>query len=344
MGLYRRGNVFWFAIMQDGKRIQVSTKTDNRKLAERINAKVITEIQEGIWFEKQKAKSVSFQEMTEKYLQKYFRVRDEHTLKRLLPVFGHLKLAEITTEIVSDFRDERLKKVKPATVYQELSLMRRMFNVARREWKWTKENPVADLSFAVGNKNARDRWLSLEEEKRLLDCATNPSWLRSLLIFALHTGMRRGEILNLLWRNVDFFRKLVTVMKSKNGEKRGIPMSQTVYNTLRGMSKVVDISSQVFPLSVRSLREAFEKALRKSGIEDFHFHDLRHTFATRLIQNGVDLYKVKELLGHKTITMTMRYAHHYPESLRSSVTVLDNCYNFTTVEGNEGLPKCQNIL
>ena len=83
---------------------------------------------------------------------------------------------------------------------------------------------------------------------------------------------------------------------------------------------------------MRSLREAFQKVLKKSGIEDFHFHDLRHTFATRLVQNGVDIYKVKALLGHKTITMTMRYAHHYPESLRSSVTVLDNCYNFTTIE------------
>jgi integrase len=335
MGLYRRGKIFWFTIMQNGKRIQFSTKTENKKLADRIHAQAITEMQEGIWFEKQKAKTTTFQEMTEKYLQKYYRLRDVHTLKRLLPVFGQLKLAELKTEIVSDYRDERLKTVKPATVYQELSLMRRMFNVARREWKWTKDNPVADLSFAIGNKNARERWLTLEEEKRLLDCATNPSWLRPLLIFALHTGMRRGEILNLLWKDVDFFRKLVTVMKSKNGEKRGIPMSQTVYNTLREINRVVDISSRVFPISVRSLRKAFEKALNKSGIENFHFHDLRHTFATRLVQNGVDIYKVKELLGHKTITMTMRYAHHYPESLRSSVTVLDNCYNFTTIGAME---------
>jgi integrase len=331
MGLYRRGKFFWFTIMQNHKRIQVSTKTENKKLAERIHAQAITEMQEGIWFEKQKAKTITFQEMTEKYLKKYYRIRDEHTVKRLLPIFGHLTLAGITTEMISDYRDERLKTVKPATVYQELSLMRRMFNVARREWKWTKENPVADLSFSVGNKNARDRWLTLEEEKRLLDCATNPSWLRSLLVFALHTGMRRGEILNLLCKDVDFFRKLVTVVKSKNGEKRGIPMSQTLYNTLKSMSKVVDISSRVFPISVRSLREAFDMTLKKAGLKDFHFHDLRHTFATRLIQNGVDLYKVKELLGHKTITMTMRYAHHYPESLRSSVEVLDNCYNFTTV-------------
>ena len=249
--------------MQDGKRIQVSTKTDNKKLAERVYAQAVTELKEGIWFEKQKAKSITFQEMTEKYLDKYYRIRDEHTVKRLLPVFGSYKLAELTTEMVSDFRDKRLKKVKPATVYQELSLMRRMFNIARREWKWTKENPVADLSFAVGNKNTRERWLTLEEEKRLLDCSTNPSWLTPLRIFALHTGMRRGEILNLLWKDVDFFRKLVTIMKSKNGEKRSIPMPQTLYNTLRDINKVVDIYQQGVP----DLCEKPERSLSESSEE-----------------------------------------------------------------------------
>lgn len=308
----------------NGKRARISTDSENRKLAEAIHAKVLLEMKEGKWFEKQKAASITFREMVSRYVERYHRMRDKHTIKKLLPVFGHLTLAEITTDLVSDYRDERLKKVKLATVYQELSLMRRMFNVARREWKWTKENPVADLSFAVGNKNARDRWLTLEEERLLLDKATNPVWLRPLLIVALHTGMRRGEILNLIWKDVDFNRRLVTIQKSKNGEKRAIPMSLTLLNTLRAFGKVIDITGKVFPISVRSLREGFDKAVSKSALENFHFHDLRHTFATRLVQAGVDLYKVKELLGHKTITMTMRYAHHYPESLRSSVEVLDS--------------------
>jgi integrase len=82
---------------------------------------------------------------------------------------------------------------------------------------------------------------------------------------------------------------------------------------------------------VRSLREAYDKALNKAEIEDFTFHDLRHTFTTRLVQNGVDLYKVKELLGHKTCAMTARYAHHYPESLRASIETLNICYNSATI-------------
>jgi len=100
--------------------------------------------------------------------------------------------------------------------------------------------------------------------------------------------------------------------------------------------KVRDITGRVFPVTEAALKDGFERAVIKAGIQDFHFHDLRHTFATRLVQNGIDIYVVKELLGHKTIVMTMRYAHHYPESLRHGVEVLDRiCYNFTTVEGSD---------
>jgi hypothetical protein len=80
--------------------------------------------------------------------------------------------------------------------------------------------------------------------------------------------------------------------------------------------------------------DPFDKTVLKAGLEDFRFHDLRHTFATRLVQNGVDLYKVKELLGHKTLAVTMRYAHHYPESLRASVELLDSCYKSVTIKAD----------
>ncbi|HME44484.1 MAG TPA: site-specific integrase [Syntrophorhabdales bacterium] len=163
-----------------------------------------------------------------------------------------------------------------------------------------------------------------------LELRDKSSWLRPLLITALHTGVRRGELLALTWRDIDGKQRIIRIERSKNGEKRSIPISETLQGTL-GAIKVRDISGKVFPIAVRSLRAAFDKTLEKARIEDFHFHDLRHTFATRLVQNGVDLYKVKELLGHKTIAMTMRYSHHYPESLRSSVEVLDRCYNSAAV-------------
>jgi site-specific recombinase XerD len=111
---------------------------------------------------------------------------------------------------------------------------------------------------------------------------------------------------------------------------------------LRANGAVRHISGFVFALQTgtqihaRNLLRAFYLARKKAGLEDVRFHDLRHTFATRLVQAGVDLYKVKELLGHKTITMTMMYAHHCPESLRSSVDVLDSCYNGATVDAVKG--------
>jgi integrase len=332
MGLYRRGKTYWLSITHDGKRIQRSLKTDNKRLAEKLHARVLMDVVEGRYFENARAKRITFAEMVEKYLNKYGKQRDLYTVRRLLPAFGHLRLADVTTEAVSDYRDVRLKKVKPATVYQELALMRRMFNVARREWKWVKDNPVSDLSFSVGDSNARDRWLTLEEEQRLIKAAS-PLWVKSIVVFALNTGMRRGEILNLKWKDVNFKKRIVTVQKSKNGEKRSIPMTNQLVVVMKGR-KVIDISGNVFPVTRDAVRDAFERAIDKAEIEDFHFHDMRHTFATRLVQNGVDLYKVKELLGHKTIAMTMRYAHHCPESLRSSVEILDRCYNSATFGSN----------
>ena len=335
MGLYRRGKIFWFSITYQGNRIQESLKTDNKRLADKLYAKVLTDIVEGRYFETTKAKSTKFEEMTEKYLKEHAHSRDARTVKTLSTFFAGYMISQITTKAIAEYRNGRLKSVKPATVYQELALLRRMFNVAIREWEWLKDNPVSRLSFSVGNRNARDRWLTLDEEKRLLDNATNPVWLRALILLALHTGMRRGEILDLRWQNVDLLKRAIRIVKSKNGEKRTIPISNTLFSLVKNMN-IRDISGRIFPISGSSLRQAFDKLVAKTNLENFRFHDLRHTFATRLVQNGVDLYKVKELLGHKTITMTMRYAHHYPESLRSSIEVLDNCYNSATFEVKSG--------
>ena len=228
MGLYRRGKIFWFSISYQGKRIQESFKTDNRKLAEKLYAKVLTDIVEGRYFETTKLKTTKFEEMTDKYLKEHAHSRDPRTVKTLLTFFTGYMLSEIKTRVIAEFRNRRLQKVKPATVYQELALLRRMFNVAIKEWEWCKDNPVSRLSFSVGNRNARSRWLTMEEENLLLEKATNPIWLRSLVTVALHTGMRRGEILDLRWQNVDMLKRLIRIVRSKNGEKRGIPMSNAL--------------------------------------------------------------------------------------------------------------------
>ncbi len=151
--------------------------------------------------------------------------------------------------------------------------------------------------------------------------------------------MRQGEILSLEWANVDLFRKTATVVKSKNGEKRTVPLNNTVFKLLKKKYKKRQVKSKYLfssmvgtQIDARNLLRSFYNALKRAKIEDFRFHDIRHTFATRLVQAGVDLYKVGKLLGHKDIRMTQRYSHHYPESLRDGVEVLDKKrYNLGTI-------------
>lgn len=184
--------------------------------------------------------------------------------------------------------------------------------------------------------NQVDRWLTPDEEVRLLN--TSPAWLREIITFALNTGMRQGEILALTWRDLDFCRGTLVVMKSKNRERRTIPLNNLVFELLATKRAACDEKEgPVFltglgnPLKVRYLVRAFSKARDQAGMPDFRFHDLRHTFATRLVQKGVDLYKVQRLLGHKTSVMTQRYAHHSPESLRDGVRVLEGSLNADTI-------------
>ena len=130
MGLYKRGKVYWFQITHEGRRVQESLGTDNRKMAERAYAKVITELTEGRYFETAVAKRIFFEEMTNKYLEEHEHSRDRTSLKHLSKIFDGRTLFEVTTRLVAEYRTGRAKKAKPATIYQELALLRCMFNVA----------------------------------------------------------------------------------------------------------------------------------------------------------------------------------------------------------------------
>lgn len=237
-------------------------------------------------------------------------------------------MADITPKLIVEYKSSRYEAgLKPASINRELATLKKAFNLAVKEWEWCRENPVSRVSMEREN-NTRDRWLSVEEEGRLLPHCT--AWLHDLVTFALHTGMRMDEILELTWRGVDFNRRTVAVVRSKNGERRTIPINETVLSVLRQKSKVQSLRTELVfcshaftPMESGHLRRSFRLALSKAKIEDFHFHDLRHTFATRLVQAGVDIYKVQRLLGHKSPIMTQRYAHHSPESLRDGVAILD---------------------
>lgn len=341
MGLFKRGKVWWMAITYKGNRIRKSTETTNKKMAEAIIAKVTVKIIEGQFFDTLQEKERTFDEMMARYMKEHLvKTRsmkcNNFYLKNLLPFFGHYTLAEITPKRIAEYKSRRYAQGKaPATINRELAAMKAAFNLAIKEWEWCRDNPMSKVSMEKEN-NQRDRWLSLEEEEGLLK--TCPSWIKEIVSFALHTGMRRGEILGLTWAGVDLFRKTVTVFRSKNGERRTIPLNRTMIHLLKEKLKVRALKTNLVfhskahtEIDVNNLRRAFCSALKKNGIQDFRFHDLRHTFATRLVQAGIDLYKVQRLLGHKSPIMTQRYAHHYPESLRDGVEILDKRENFVTI-------------
>ncbi|HVN94953.1 MAG TPA: tyrosine-type recombinase/integrase [Syntrophorhabdaceae bacterium] len=336
MGLYKRGSTWWISFTYNGRQIRQSTETADKKLAEKIQHKVMTEVAEGKWFEKQQG-TQTFAEMMQRYMKEHSAVkkrstvRDQASLKHLLPFFGLLSLREIQPGHISRYKVNRLAaKAAPGTVNRELALMKHAFSLSIREWGWAKENPVKMVSMEKESPH-KDRWLTDDEERRLLEVC--PGWLKEVVTFAVDAGCRRGEILSLAWKSLDLQKGVAVVFGKKTSEWRGVPLTQRLRDMLtmkQASQKVRSLrDNSVFcnqtglAVNIHELRWAFEVALRDAGIDNFRFHDLRHTFATRLAQNGVDLFTIQKLLGHKSYATTERYAHHHTESLRRGINVLD---------------------
>jgi integrase len=259
----------------------------------------------------------------------------------MLDFFGDITITKVTPSQISAYKMHlRSKGQAPASINLQRAFLRHAFKKAIIEWEWLRANPVERVARERVN-NARDRWLYPEEEKRLIEaCVIHATgkgnvliphyWLQEIVVFDLNTGMRQDEALSLKWIDVDLFRKTVTIMKSKNGEKRTLPLNKRAFELLKAKTKTADTTDgYVFAseagtkILARNVYRGFQGALKRAEITDFRFHDLRHAFATKLVQAGVDIYKVSRLLGHKDIKMTQRYAHHCPESLRDAVMVLD---------------------
>lgn len=153
--------------------------------------------------------------------------------------------------------------------------------------------------------------------------------LRPIVVTALNTGMRKSEILHLKWEeNIDLKHGFILLELTKNGERREVPINATVRETLVGLTRRLDVPYAFYDPRTgkpyQDIKRSFQGACRRAGIKDFHFHDCRHAFASRLVMAGVDLTTVKELLGHKTLNMTLRYAHLAPTHKRNAVCLLDS--------------------
>jgi len=327
MGVFYRNNNWWIDYYFNGKRKREKIGP-SKKLAEIVLKKRLVEIAEGKYLEVKRKPNISFNDAVEKYMEwaktnKISWLRDKQSLAHWQEEFQKKKLSEICKLDIERYKARRKEEVAPRTVNEELACLRRLF-YRMMEWGFADENPVKGVKF-LRQPPGRLKMLSPEEEKRLLDeCC--PS-LKPVVITALNTGMRLGEIMNLEWNNIDFYHGFITVRNSKNGESRQIPMNETLRITLQNLPKSSDkVFTSRNGKPYRSIRTAFENAVRRAGLRDFRFHDLRHCFASKLRIKGADLADIKEYLGHKSFEMTMRYAHITPERKKDVIRLLDGHY------------------
>ena len=319
----KEGNVRWYLDYRDGagKRVQKlamnAMTADDARIALQQAVQWAFDREHSIVREKAR---ISFKEFAEVYSDNYAKIKkrswersDKHYLKaQLVPQFGQLALSEIEPLCIERFIAKRLKDgVQKSSINRELACLRMMLNKAI-EWGYLSSNPMCKVKLFSEKDNQKERILTRDEEARLF--AACSAHLSPVLLVALNTGMRRGEILNLRWKHIDFEARQIRVENTKSGRTRHIGINSSLSEVFKQLKGVQGPDSYVFVnpetgTKYTDLKTAFKGACIRAKIVGLRFHDLRHTFATRLVQNGVDLITVKQLLGHSTVTVTERYTH-----------------------------------
>jgi integrase len=216
-------------------------------------------------------------------------------------------LSSITPQMVAAWRDARLSEVSSGTALRELQLLGHVFSIAIREWGVRiPSNPVCLIRKPSSGK-ARDRVLTVSERTALVSACNqclNP-WIKPVVVFALETAARRGEILALLWKDVDLAHRTAMLQVTKTGRPRRIPLSSACVGMLGALPR--SVHGRVFPVSMEALKQAYERAVARAGISDFTFHDLRHDALTRLAKQGLSVLELRAISGHTTANMLQRY-------------------------------------
>ena len=193
------------------------------------------------------------------------------------------------------------------------------------DWGYTVDNPVRKVKLFSEKENIRERVLKEDEEELLFEAAD--SHIKPILIVAINTGMRKSEVFKLRWQDVSFEKREIKIPMSKSGKERRIPINSTLFNLLHTLKAQNGQGEYVFtnPRTGKpyvDIKRSFDSACKKAGVENLRFHDLRHSFATRLARRGVDLVIVKELMGHASIVTTQRYLHSRASEKAQAVETL----------------------
>ena len=344
-GIHRRkDSSYWWidVVLPNGKRIRQSTGTENRAEAKafvaRLKVDAFRESHLGIKSRR------TWQEAVVRYLVVKSNLRSIEDVKRICckldPYLGHLALDQITGDILWQVIQSELGKGnKAATVNRYLALIRCLFRMARDEWQWVESFPKIRL---LTGEVERDRWLTREEADRLI--AACPAHLAALVRFALATGCRASEITGLEWNRVDLERRTAWLDHTKNGTPRGVPLNRdavAVLEAQQGKHRRFCFSYQGKPITWGLTNSAWHAALEKAGIEDFRFHDLRHTWASWHRQAGTSCDELKDLGGWKSRVMVDRYAKYATEHLEVAAARIENGCGGNVVHLSTFSPRCQ---
>jgi integrase len=327
------------------------TKTFKRKTdAKRWAQEKEHEVQTGLYFRNSESEKHLLSDAIDRYIRDVIPTipksgsdRERHLLvwkKRI----GGIRLSDVTTPLVSQHRDElKAEKIKmgkkrsPATVNRYLTSLSHLFSIACNDWEWSMDNPVKRVS-KLKEPSGRVRYLDEDERDRLLNACRNSenASIYLIVLLALTTGMRRGEILKLKWKDINIDKGLVTILEPKNGELRSVPLVGEVIPLLAERSKIRRIdtplvfpgtrprSGEVKPLVIRA---TWKNVLEEANIKDFRFHDLRHTAGSYLAMSGASEREIQEILGHRTTQMTKRYTHLSQEHTRGVIERMTKAFN-----------------
>ena len=311
----KRGQFWRVKIRRTGLPSQTRT-FDNRTQAQQWARGVESEIDKGIVVDRRVAQRLSLAEILERYRREVTPTKrgaaDENLRLKAMAQrpFARIRMSALTSSHLAAYRDERLKVVCGATVNRELSTLSHAIDTARREWDvYLPTNPCT-LVRRPPQGRPRDRRLQGDEEKRLLAACggARNRWLAHFVALAIETGMRRGELLGLLWDNVDLERRTAFLPVTKNGESRGVPLSSRAVAVLRTLPP--STNGSVFgELTREALKQSFKRAVRRAGIAGLRLHDLRHEATSRFFEKGLNVMEVASVTGHKTLQMLKRYTH-----------------------------------